>query len=103
MGFTIYWQKQSYALFDSFGIEYILQDVLSEIKDKSITHNVFRIQSDLIMCGCYCITFLENMIAGKPLLDYSNLFSPNDYKKYDKIMHKYFKGIYGQRKRKPWF
>ena len=63
--------------FDSFGIEYIP----NKIKDKSIIHNIFRIQSDnTIMCGFYYIAFIEYMIAGKGLLDYTNLFSPNDYK-----------------------
>ena len=33
------------------------------------------------MCGFYCIAFLEYMLAVKTLLDYTNLFSPNDYKK----------------------
>ena len=63
--------------FDSFGIEYIP----NKIKDKSIIHNIFRIQSDnTITCGFYYIAFIEYMIAGKGLLDYTNLFSPNDYK-----------------------
>ena len=31
------------------------------------------------------------MIAGKTLLDHTNLFSPNDYKKNDKIKFNYFK------------
>ena len=62
-----------------------------------------RIQSDdSIMCGFYCITVIEYMIAGKNLLDYTNLFSPNDYQKNDKIIYKYFKDKYGERKRKPW-
>ena len=30
--------------FDSFGIEYIPQEVLNKLKDKSITRNIFRIQ-----------------------------------------------------------
>ena len=30
------------------------------------------------------------MLAEKTLLDYTNLFSPNDYKKNDKIIYKYF-------------
>ena len=78
--------------FDSFGIEYIPQEVLNKIRDKSITHNIFRIQdNESIMCGFYCIAFIEYMIAGKTLLDYTNLFSPNDYKKNDKIIYKYFK------------
>ena len=39
------WQtKQKNTLrFDSFGIEYISQDVLNKIKNKSINHNIFRI------------------------------------------------------------
>ena len=32
--------------FDSFGIEYIRQEILGKIKHKSITHNIFKIQSD---------------------------------------------------------
>ena len=49
---------------DSFGIEYTLQEVLNKIRDKSITHNVFRIQdNDSVTCGFYCITFLEYMFC----------------------------------------
>ena len=44
----------------------------------------------LCVCGFYCIAFIEYMIGGKVLLDYTNLFSPNDYIKSDKIMHQYF-------------
>ena len=36
------------------------------------------------------------MFAGKTLLDYTNLFSPNDYKKSDRIIYQYFKDKYGQ-------
>ena len=46
--------------FDSIGIEYIPQEVLSKIRDKLITDTIFRIQfDDSIMCGCYCIAFIE--------------------------------------------
>ena len=41
------------------------------------------------------------MTEGKTLLDFSNLFSPNDYQKNDKIIYKYDKDKYGKRKRKP--
>ena len=43
-----------------------------------------------IICGFYCITFIEYMLTGKALIDYTNLFSPNDYKKNDKILYKVF-------------
>ena len=30
------------------------------------------------MCGYFCIEFINYMLKGKTLLDYTNLFSPND-------------------------
>ena len=33
------------------------------------------------MYGYLCIGFIDSMLKGKSLLDYTNLFSPNDYKK----------------------
>ena len=84
--------------FDSFGTEYIPQDLLNKIKDTSITHNTFRMQdNESIMCGFYFIAFAEYMLAGNTFLDYTNLFSPNDYKKKDKIVHNYFKDKYSRR------
>ena len=79
MGFITCQQKYSYVL-DSFGIEYIPQEVLNEIKDKLITHKVFRIQdNESIICRFYCIAFIEYMLVRRTLLD-CTLFSPNDYK-----------------------
>ena len=40
------------------------------------------------MRGFYCTAFMECMLAGKTLSDYINLFSPNEYKKNDKIIYK---------------
>ena len=37
------------------------------------------------------------MLAEKTLLDYTNLFSLNDYEKNDKIIYKYFKDAYDRR------
>ena len=49
------------------------------------------------MCGCDCIDFIECMLVGKTLLDYTNLFSPNDYEKSATIIYKYFKVKYGRK------
>ena len=72
-----------------------LKIMKDKMKDKSIAYNTFRTQDhDSIMRGFYCIAFTEYMLAGKTLLDYTNLLSPNDYKKNDKIMYKYLKDKY---------
>ena len=49
------------------------------------------------MSGFYCIAFIEYILAGKTLLDYTNLFSPNNYKNKNKIIYKCFKDKYGRR------
>ena len=38
----------------------------------------------------FCTGLIDFMLEGKILLDYTNLFSPNDYKKNDKIILKNF-------------
>ena len=38
----------------------------------------------------YCIGFIDFMLKGEILLEYTNLFYPNEYKKNDKIISKYF-------------
>ena len=83
---------------DSFEIEYIPQKILNKIKDKSITHNIFRIRdNESVMCGFYYIAFMEYRFAGKTLLEYTDLFSVSDYKKNYKIIYKYFKDKYDGR------
>ena len=95
---SLFIDRNTVVFFDSFGIENIPQEELKKIKDKLITHNILRIQdNESIMCGFYCISFIEYIYAGKTLLDYTNLFSPNDYKKNDKIIYKYFKNKYRRR------
>ena len=42
------------------------------------------------MCGHVCIGFINFMLKGRSLLDYTILFFPNEYKKEDKIILKYF-------------
>ena len=39
------------------------------------------------MCGYFCIRFIDFMLKGKSLFDYTNFFSRNDYEKNDKIIN----------------
>ena len=43
---SLFTDRNTTMYFDSLSIEYIPQEVLIKIKDKSITHNIFRIPSD---------------------------------------------------------
>ena len=78
--------------FDSFGVEHIPKEIKASIdRSLSIAANIFRIQAyDSIMCGYFCIGFIDFMLAGKTLTEFTNLFSPNNFKKNDDIILNYF-------------
>ena len=65
---------------DSFGIEYIAEEVKKFIGNENITTNINRIQSnDSILGEYFYIGFINFMLIGKSLLDYVNLVSRNKY------------------------
>ena len=43
------------------------------------------------MCGYFCTGFIDSMLKGKGFLEYTSLFSPNEYKKNGKMILKYFR------------
>ena len=68
--------------FYSFGVEHIPKEIMKFIARKKIIANIYRIQAyDSIMCGFFCIGFINFMFNGKSLKDYNDLFSQNDLKK----------------------
>ena len=85
--------------FDSFGVEHIPKEITKFInrssssasQNKNIKTNIFRIQAyDSIMCGYFCIGFINFMFKGKTLTEYTILFSPNDFKRNDDTILNYF-------------
>ena len=88
---ALYVNNKTVTYFDSFGIEHISKEVKKFVNNKSIIANIFRIQAyDSMMCGYFCIGFIDYMFMGKRLTDYANLFSPNNYKKNDDIILNYW-------------
>ena len=80
------------AYLDGFDVEHIPEQIKKFIKNKNIKANIFRVQANnSIMCGYFCIGFIDFMLAGKKLTDYTNLFSPHDFKKNNNIILSYFK------------
>ena len=78
--------------FDSFDVEYISNEIQQFFGNKDTISNIFRLQAyDSIMCGYFCLVFIDFMFAGKTLLNFTNLFSPYDFEKNDEIVEKMFK------------
>ena len=79
---ALYGNKKTATYFDSFGIKRIPKEIKKFINDKSIIANIFKIQVyDSIICGCFCIGFINFMFKGNSLTDFTNIFSPHDFKK----------------------
>ena len=77
--------------FDSFGVEHIPKEIKKFMENKDFITNIYSIQAyNSIMCGYFCIRFIDFISKVKSLFDYENLISPNDYEKNDKIILKYF-------------
>ena len=96
---ALYINNNNVAYFDSFGVEHIPKEIKEFIDrpsssashNKKIKTNIFRIEGyNSIMCGYFCIGFIDFMLKGKTLTAYTNLFSPNSFKKNDDIILNYF-------------
>ena len=66
-------------------VEHIPKEIKKFIGNKIIITNIYRIQAySSIMCGYVCIGFVDFILKDKSLLEYTNSFSPNKYKKIKK-------------------
>ena len=85
---ALYVNVTSIIYFDNFRVDHIPKG------NKHIITNIYRRRAyDLILCWYFHIEFIDFMLKGKSLLDYTNLFSLNDYEKNDKIILKYFQQL----------
>ena len=92
IGMLYFVKKNEIVYFDSFGVENIPEEITEFIRNKNIKANIFRVQANnSVMCGYFCIGFIDFMLPGKTLTDYTILFSPYDFNKNDQIILSYFK------------
>ena len=83
----MYVYNDDVTYFDSFGAEHIPKEITTFINNKNIKTNIFRIRAyHPVMCGYFCIGFINFMLKGKTLTNFMNLFSPNDFEKNDDII-----------------
>ena len=81
---ALYVENNDVTYFDSFRVEHIPKEIRTFISNKNIKT---RTQAyDSIMYGYFCIGFIDFMLAGKTLTEFTNLFS----RKNDDILLKYF-------------
>ena len=71
----MYALNNNVTYFDSFGVEHIPKEIKKFIGNKNIESNIFRVQAyDSVMCGYFCIGFIDFMLKDKSLTDFTNRF-----------------------------
>ena len=97
---ALYVSTKTVTYFDSFGVDHIPKEIKKFINNKNIialnNKSTFRLQAyDSVMCGYFCIGFIDFMLKDNNLTDFTNLFSPNDSKnKNDDITLNHFRNRY---------
>ena len=73
-------------------MEHVPEVIKKLVGTKNIIANIFRVQvHDSVMCRYFCIGFINFMLAGKKLTDFTDMFSPYDFEKNVNIILSYFK------------
>ena len=89
---ALFCKRSEIVYFDRFGVEHVPEEIEEFIGNKTIKANIFRVQANnSVMCGYFCHGFIDFMLAGKKLTDFTSIFSPYDFEKNDSIILSYFK------------
>ena len=73
----LYVENNDVDFFYSFGVKHVPKEIKTFISNKNIKTNIFRIQTYYsIMCGYFCIGFIDLMLTGMTLTNFTNLFTP---------------------------
>ena len=88
----LFCSRSEIVYLNSFGVEHVPEEIKMLLGNKNIKANIFRVQANKSeMYSYFCIGFIGFMLAGKRLTDFTNTFSPYDFKKNDDIILSYFK------------
>ena len=89
---ALFCKRNEIVYFDSFGFKHVPEEIKEFIENKNIIANIFRVQANnTIICGYFCIGFIDFMLAGKKLTNFTSMFSSYEFLKNDSITLSYFK------------
>ena len=89
---TLFCNRSEIVYFDTFGVEHVPEETEEFIGNKNIRANIFRVQANnSILCGYFCIGFIDFMLTGEKITDFTSSFSRYNFKKNDNIILSYFK------------
>ena len=89
---ALFCNRSEIVYLDSFGVEHVPEEIKEFVGNKNIIANIFQVQANnSVMCGYFRIRFIDFMLAGKNMTDFTSMFSTYDFKENDHIILSYFK------------
>ena len=60
-------------------LKHIPKEIKSSIGSRSLLTNIFRVKAyNSVICGYFCIGFIDHIVAGETLIDNTSLFLSHD-------------------------
>ena len=79
---VLFCNRNEIVYFNSFGVEHVPEEIKELVGNKKTKAHIFWVQANKsVICGYFCMGFIDFMLTGKKLIDYTNLFSPHGFKK----------------------
>ena len=79
---ALFCNRNEIVYFDSFGVDYVPKEIKEFVENKYIKANIFGVHANnSVMCGYFYIGFIDFMLAGKKLTDFTNIFSLYELRK----------------------
>ena len=75
---ALFCNRNTVNYFDSFGVEHVFKEIIF-VGNKNIIATISVNNS--VICGYFCIGFIDFVLVGKKSTDFANLFSPHNLKK----------------------
>ena len=89
---ALFCNRSEIVYFDGFGVEHVPEEIKEFAGNENIISKIFRVQANhSVMRGYYCIGFIDFMLAGKKLTNFTRISSPYDFENNDNIILSYFK------------
>ena len=88
----LFCNRNQFVSFNKFGDENVPEEIKEFVGNKKLKANIFLVQANYsLMYGYFCTEFIDFILAGKKLSDFTSFFTPHDFKKNDDIILSYFK------------
>ena len=89
---ALFCNRSESVYFNSFGVAHVPEEIKDFLGHKNIISNTFRVQANnSVMRGYFWIGFINFILSGKKLNDFTSMFSFYDFEKNDSIISSYFK------------